>query len=78
MTGYRIGDPPMTRLREILLLPENRPNYQAAKAMRIHPATLSAYALGRKPILMHHLETMCEYLNVTPAELLAPPTVLHA
>jgi len=80
MTGHRYGtryhEIPMTRLRQILMQPEHRPNYKLAEAAGLKQNRLSEYALGRKRIPLHHLEALCKILNVTPAELLGPPTIL--
>jgi hypothetical protein len=46
------------------------PMYKVAGQARIHPATLSAYSLGYKPIPPLHLIALSEVLDVPEHELI--------
>jgi hypothetical protein len=58
-----------TKLRTILLLPENRPNYIIAAKMGITPTRLSEYSNGKRAIPMHHLVIMTRYFNCEPEDI---------
>jgi len=61
--------PRETKLREILIRPQNRPNYQIAAQAALSPSRLSEYAWGRRPIPPHHLLRLCEVLKCSPDEI---------
>ena len=71
MTGHNVNHIPMTRLRELLTRPENKPNYKIAERCGIRPDVLSQYALGRRSIKLAHMEALCRELDVSPSELLS-------
>jgi transcriptional regulator with XRE-family HTH domain len=51
----------LTKLK-ILLLEDDKPQYQVAALCGIHPSTLSNYALGQHPSVAH-LRALCKYFK---------------
>jgi hypothetical protein len=59
----------ITRIRS-LLLHDERPQYEVAALMGIHPSTLSQYGLGRKEVLPHHLVLMSRFWRLDAEHIL--------
>lgn len=59
-----------TKLRAVLLEPQNRPNYIIAVAAGMAPSRLSEYALGRREMPAHHIMRLCEVLRCQPEDIL--------
>lgn len=61
--------PRETKLRQILLRHENRPNYMLAAQASLSPSRLSEYAWGRRPIPPKHLVRLCDVLHCSPDDI---------
>lgn len=59
-----------TKLRALLLEPQNRPNYYVAVAAGMAPSRLSEYALGKRIIPAHHMIRLCEVLKCQPDDIM--------
>lgn len=59
----------ITRVRK-LILEQPLPQWKLAGEIGIHPSTLSAYGLGRVPMLAKHLPLFTRYFNVPPEKVL--------
>lgn len=57
------------KLRTLLLMPHNRPNYIIAAKAGIAPTRLSEYSLGKRYIPPHHVQQLCEVLNCQPDDI---------
>lgn len=66
-----------TKLRAILLEPQNRPNYIIAVSCGMAPSRLSEYALGKRQIPVHHLIRLCEVLHCNPDDILGEYQMEH-
>lgn len=68
--GTRWNPTVTTKLRAVLLEPQNRPNYYIAVQAGMAPSRLSEYALGKRAIPPHHLIRLCEVLRCNPDDIL--------
>ncbi len=65
-----LREPRETKLREVLLRHDNRPNYMIAAQASLSPSRLSEYAWGRRRIPPHHLIRLCQVLHCTPDDII--------